>query len=207
MFEPSWRDGGEVLNITLEAMIDRYITELRMVQPQGPYLLGGFSLGGLLAYEMACELKTLGKGIAGVILIDSDCVGRHPGAWTSRVLIHTESLVINNYRRARNIMRVPIWRWPGYVLGRLVVLSEFQQLQRFLRSFFAHYEPVPVSAPALLLCCLGDGRVRRKHMKMAWSSIIMEGLTIRDIPGEHDRSLFKDPRVKHVADEMLRYMP
>jgi acyl-CoA synthetase (AMP-forming)/AMP-acid ligase II/surfactin synthase thioesterase subunit len=206
-FEFAWRDGSGGLHMTLEAMIDRCITECRRLQPFGPYLLGGFSLGGMLVYEMARELKERGESIAGVILIDPDCVGRYPRAWISRILIQAESLVIDNYRRARNIIRVPIWRWPGYVRGRLVLLSVLQQLQRFLRAVFAHYQPVPVSAPALLLCCLGDGRVRRKHLKLAWSSIIIGGLTIRDIPGEHGRSLFKDPCVKYVADEMLRYMP
>ena len=41
---------------TFEEMAADYIAELRTVQPQGPYLLGGFSGGGITAYEMARQL-------------------------------------------------------------------------------------------------------------------------------------------------------
>ena len=43
-------DGGET---SIEAMAARYVAAIRTVQPEGPYLLGGWSMGGLIAYEMA----------------------------------------------------------------------------------------------------------------------------------------------------------
>ena len=42
---------------TFEEMARDYIAELRTVQPHGPYLLGGFSGGGITAYEMARQLR------------------------------------------------------------------------------------------------------------------------------------------------------
>ncbi len=48
-----------------------YIAELRQVQPQGPYLLGGFSGGGLTAWEMARQLEEAGEVVSLLVLLDT----------------------------------------------------------------------------------------------------------------------------------------
>jgi thioesterase domain-containing protein len=48
-----------------------YIQDVRRVQPNGPYALGGFCFGGLVAYEMACQLRDAGEDVSHLILIDS----------------------------------------------------------------------------------------------------------------------------------------
>ena len=53
-----------------EAATD-YIAELRQVQPQGPYLLGGFSGGGLTAWEMARQLEAAGEEVSLLVLLDT----------------------------------------------------------------------------------------------------------------------------------------
>jgi acyl transferase domain-containing protein/thioesterase domain-containing protein/acyl carrier protein len=53
-----------------EAAAD-YIEEIVQVQPQGPYLLGGFSGGGLIAYEMARQLLARGEQVLGVLMLDT----------------------------------------------------------------------------------------------------------------------------------------
>ncbi|SEB49905.1 Acyl transferase domain-containing protein [Rhodobacter sp. 24-YEA-8] len=48
-----------------------YIAEIRQVQPSGPYLLGGFSGGGLIAWEMARQLEAEGEEVAQLVLLDT----------------------------------------------------------------------------------------------------------------------------------------
>jgi len=48
-----------------------YIAELREVQPEGPYLIGGFSGGGLTAYEMARQLRPSGEAVAMLVMLDT----------------------------------------------------------------------------------------------------------------------------------------
>ncbi|MBP7964638.1 MAG: SDR family NAD(P)-dependent oxidoreductase [Caldilineaceae bacterium] len=55
---------------TVEAMSERYVARLLAVQPKGPYYLTGWSLGGLVAYEMARQLERLGKSVALVAILD-----------------------------------------------------------------------------------------------------------------------------------------
>ncbi len=56
---------------TLEAMAAGYLEELRRLQPEGPYTLGGWSSGGLLAYEVAGQLAAQGQR-AHVFMVDSE---------------------------------------------------------------------------------------------------------------------------------------
>ncbi len=58
------------LDDTLEAMAARYLAEIRSVQPHGPYRLGGWSMGGLVAFEMACQLTLLGEAVELLALLD-----------------------------------------------------------------------------------------------------------------------------------------
>ncbi len=55
---------------SLEVMAKAHIEALQTVQPEGPYLLGGFCNGALMAYEMARQLKTMGQKIDLLLLVD-----------------------------------------------------------------------------------------------------------------------------------------
>jgi non-ribosomal peptide synthetase component F/thioesterase domain-containing protein/acyl carrier protein len=55
----------------IEDMASHYIAALRLVQPQGPYLLGGWSMGGVVAFEMAIQLERQGQKVALLALLDS----------------------------------------------------------------------------------------------------------------------------------------
>jgi amino acid adenylation domain-containing protein len=55
----------------LEELASHYIKEMQQVQPQGPYYLIGFSFGGMIAYEMACQLRANGHQVNLVGLLDT----------------------------------------------------------------------------------------------------------------------------------------
>ncbi|HEY8095231.1 MAG TPA: amino acid adenylation domain-containing protein, partial [Methylobacter sp.] len=55
----------------MEELANHYINELQQVQPHGPYYLMGFSFGGLIAYEMACQLLANGHRVNFVGMLDT----------------------------------------------------------------------------------------------------------------------------------------
>jgi len=55
----------------IEEKAAHYIAEIRSVQPEGPYRLGGWSLGGSVAYEMARQLKEQGQEVNLLALLDA----------------------------------------------------------------------------------------------------------------------------------------
>ena len=69
VIDPYKFDGSEVPP-TIEEIAASYIQSIRAVQPEGPYFLGGFCAGGLLAYEAAQQLRAEGQEVKLLVLID-----------------------------------------------------------------------------------------------------------------------------------------
>ncbi|MDR6675064.1 arthrofactin-type cyclic lipopeptide synthetase C [Xanthomonas translucens] len=63
-------DAGPVLH-TMQGMAARMVELMRAVQPQGPYRLAGWSFGGTLAYEIACQLLGADEEVAFLALLDT----------------------------------------------------------------------------------------------------------------------------------------
>jgi thioesterase domain-containing protein len=59
----------------LEEMAARYLDALSAVQPAGPYRLGGWSMGGVVAYEMARQLAAKGEAVETLLLVDAAVPG------------------------------------------------------------------------------------------------------------------------------------
>lgn len=57
----------------IDGVASLYVSEIRRRQPEGPYVLGGWSAGGVLAYAVACQLIEMGEEIEALCLIDSPC--------------------------------------------------------------------------------------------------------------------------------------
>ena len=62
---------GEPPHATVTEMAADYIRELRRIQPHGPYLLAGECVGGICAYEMACQIERAGESVALLVLLDT----------------------------------------------------------------------------------------------------------------------------------------
>lgn len=62
---------GVTMPQTLEEMIEHYVHCIRLVQPHGPYFLGGYSFGGLIAMEMARRLQSEGETIRHLVMFDT----------------------------------------------------------------------------------------------------------------------------------------
>ncbi|KIC36721.1 type I polyketide synthase [Leisingera sp. ANG-M7] len=63
--------GSDAPHDRIEDAARSCLDEIRRIQPEGPYLLGGFSGGGITAYEMAQQLKQLSQETAALILLDT----------------------------------------------------------------------------------------------------------------------------------------
>ncbi len=56
---------------SIEEMAELYVREIQKVQPHGPYLLGGYCMGGTVALEMALQLKAKGESVSLLALLDT----------------------------------------------------------------------------------------------------------------------------------------
>jgi amino acid adenylation domain-containing protein len=71
-------DGVQAPVNQVEEMAANYIQDIQTVQPHGPYLLVGYSFGGLLAVEIACQLTSQGEAVDLVAIIDNKSPSLQP---------------------------------------------------------------------------------------------------------------------------------
>jgi amino acid adenylation domain-containing protein len=64
-------DGKAPRHTSIESMAAHYVSELRQFQPDGPYCLAGYSMGGLVAFEVAQQLYAMGQHVAFLGLLDT----------------------------------------------------------------------------------------------------------------------------------------
>ena len=79
--------GGEAPHDSIEDAARDYIAEMRQVQPSGPYMIGGFSGGGITAYEIARQLEMMGEEVSIVVMLDTPLPQRRPLARGDRLRI------------------------------------------------------------------------------------------------------------------------
>ncbi len=84
---------GEVAR-SFEDMAVEYIREIRSLQPEGPYLLGGYCLGGTLALEMARQLRSQGETVALIALLET---------YNARAIGGVPSRAVRTCRAAQNL--------------------------------------------------------------------------------------------------------
>lgn len=70
-FEPPGVDGNEPPMRSVEALAARYRADLRATQPEGPYFIGGFCVGGIVAFELARQLTASGQEVALLALFET----------------------------------------------------------------------------------------------------------------------------------------
>jgi amino acid adenylation domain-containing protein len=69
-FQSRGLDKVQTPHTTIKEMASYYVERLRRAQPEGPYLLGGWSMGGVVAFEMAQQLRQQGQQVALLALLD-----------------------------------------------------------------------------------------------------------------------------------------
>ena len=64
-------DGKLAPHETIRSMAEEFLADIRTIQPHGPYHVGGYSMGGVVAYEMAILLREQGEDVGLVVLLDT----------------------------------------------------------------------------------------------------------------------------------------
>ncbi|MGB0522922.1 MAG: amino acid adenylation domain-containing protein [Flammeovirgaceae bacterium] len=70
--QTSGLEAGQEIHTTMEDMAACYIAEIKKMQAAGPYILAGWSFGGLIAFEMAQQLKATGDQVQKLVLFDTN---------------------------------------------------------------------------------------------------------------------------------------
>jgi len=132
-------DGQSPLEAQFEHVASRYLEEIRQVQPQGPYLLGGYCLGGTIALEMARQLRAAGEAVGLVALMEDFNIQstRWPLPWYLRLVNRGLNVYYHwqNLRAAEGRSKWDFFREKARVELRRVLLAGRLALARTGRLF------------------------------------------------------------------------
>ena len=190
-----------------------YLEAIRAVQPDGPYLLGGWSSGGVVAFEMARQLQTCGAGVALVVLLDSG----PPGIVDADDTVSLLAGVAGNLGIPIDLVSAELLQsgteiqldWlldqahRSHALPSDVGLDDLRrQFELYLADVAAvrNYHPPAGSFPLLLLRAADEHEVPETIAH--WSRLSSNKLEVQNVPGDHVTMM----RVPHVATlaEFLR---
>jgi thioesterase domain-containing protein len=163
---------------TIEEMAELYVGALREVRPHGPYRLLGYSMGGQIAYEMACRLAADGETVELVALIDTPPDGADPEPPPQGVPQEAPALDFAIVRRHLNVWRAShdasqTWRPGRYEGNVLLVLAD------------EGFGPIAAAGDPTL----------------GWGDAVAGGIDMARVPGNHF-NLFARPYVNAVAEAL-----
>ncbi|HEX5739234.1 MAG TPA: amino acid adenylation domain-containing protein [Hydrogenophaga sp.] len=174
-------------HVSVETLAGEYLTLIRATQPHGPYFLGGFSIGGALAYEVAQRLQQAGEEIGLIVLFDSMLPGHGFKHLLAGVIRRLRLLRRDGLRHLLHIYRVYRYQTehrhePGSRRVRV-----YAQAMRA-------YNAVPSVLPVLFLQAGDDASTAPAY---GWRSLVPE-LTVERVPGKH-MDILEPPNVEVSA--------
>ena len=183
-----------------------FMVKILAAQSEGPYTLGGFCVGGLLAYEIALQMQRAGHEVANLLLVDtpSPTYYRSPRALEARanqplyiMRRMTQLSLRTSFKKVgeRVVRRLPerLKRSPKKIPSQD---REFFRIQDMVEAAASRYDPGGYDGEMVLL--LASTRPPHVNFVPGWQSKIRGKLHVEYVPGQH-LELIEMPAVQGVA--------
>ena len=191
---PRWLEGDREGYSSVEEAAREHIAELRTVQPKGPYLLGGYCLEGIVAFEMAQQLMLEGEEVALLALIDTERPTpmrtfrenlRFASRRTEHILgVISEVIRLDGRSRARAVRDLLGRKFrtirPKRAEGLLP--DDLYHLRMSYRRLMYRYSPKHYPGRITLIV---NEQQYRSAKEMGWKAASTGGLVIRKTAGGH----------------------
>ncbi|WP_426757442.1 amino acid adenylation domain-containing protein [Myxococcus sp. Y35] len=224
-FQAAGLDGREPPLEQVDALARRYVVAMREIQREGPYVLGGWSLGGVVAFEMARELERQGQRVALLVMLDSfapdeNAPRREPAAPVlltgmardlariagAESTLRPEALVgLSDEEQLAAVLQHA--RQAGWLPPEVQAstLRAWRDVTRANRRALAAYRPGFVRCPVLLLRAKDAQRSQSVEVSHGWSRWASAGLKVEDVPGDH-YSVLLPPQVDTLARRLVEHI-
>ncbi len=215
-------------HFTMADIAAYHIRTIRELQPQGPYYLGGWSAGGLVAYEIAQQLRSQGQQVSVLALFDAlntaslrkssrfEAFRASAHFWSWKLKYHMENLrrlglrgtpsyLLDEIRTVKLNLQRKLWLTGDKIQRRfgsqLAVAPREATKVVFVAS--RNYQPKPYAGNAVLFRCAAQPLGSYIDPELGWHGLLQGGLDICEMPGDHD-DMFLEPHVELLAKELER---
>ena len=214
-------DGKTTPLTQVEEMATHYIEALRVVQPVGPYFLGGSSFGGTIAYEMAQQLQAQGEKVGLLALIDTPGLGHMPieNIEDDEIKIMAYALgvganvpvAIEHLRQLSTDEQLQYFLEQGKTALRMPADFSLAELHVYYNLFKINIKAmrnyVPQAYPGRVIFFKASDRdaFNPQNPELGWQDLAMAGLEIHQVPGNHITMNFP-PHVEVMANWLTVYL-
>lgn len=212
--------------VSVEFLAEKYLRELRHLQPEGPYRLAGSSFGGLVAFEMARQLQEQGAEVALLALFDTGNPAFHSslpllGSLQYRALhlgakfqnhwvrfMRTETrdrfrILLQLIRSAQ--ARVDYFAWEmhcRYFTWRHRPLPvRLRDNVKLFTAVASRYRPKPYPGRITLFKAAEQRAEFGPDPGLGWGGVAGGGVEIFEVPGDHI-TILDQPRVVELAEQL-----
>lgn len=220
-------DGLRPIHNTVEEMAAHYISEIRALQPEGPYFLGGSSFGGMVAYEVSQQLHAQGQEVGLLALFDTNGPGYGRLLPTTtyfrkrfyeikqRFEMHLSNLVLlepenrpeyvrEKAGKIRKRIRIRVRNVKKAFrkkLGLDPLPRAIKRVQSSGRSAAEAYVAKPYDGKVMLFRATLQRKGIYPDPSLGWDKFALGGLEILDVPGYHG-AIVREPRVRILAQKL-----
>jgi thioesterase domain-containing protein len=219
-------DGKQPPHTRIEDMAALYIKEIRTVQPEGPYFLGGGSSGGVVAFEMAQQLDAQGQKVALLALFDTYFPGElkylpnpaffHPRTphFIQKADLHLGNLLLRKPKDRLSYILEVVGRVKTTIGKKIQRITRqvdphstgslshaLQEVLKANREAIINYTP-QVYRGRIFLFLTSEAPDRTFYdRRLGWNEMAAEGLEVHVVPGSHD-TLFGEPHVRLLSEKL-----
>jgi thioesterase domain-containing protein len=216
--------------LRIESMAARYLSAMREVQAEGPYAVGGYSAGAVIAYEIARQIRAGGQEVELLVMLDGDSpvtAGRAGGSGPSKVTRFTRNLgtwIIDDLLASSAVdLKKRVESKARVLRGRLIsrssggnehravdVRDRFgvhqvpQELVPWLEACAAaldSYRPGRYTGKIVLLRARTSALLADTTLDRGWGRFADGGVEVRTIRGDH-ATILREPHVRELAQEL-----
>lgn len=207
---------------SVPAIAAGYLAAIRTVQPHGPYHLVGESFGGVVAFEMAHQLRAAGEDVAFVALLDAQAPSHQANLSIQRRLnlhwqfFHQQGLsyICEKMKPHLQALRKQLVHYLKGNAFNSSVQHLVQPIERTMQEDVRAaarqrasqgYSPQPYSGSVLLFRAIERSAFEPDDYSLGWDSLALGDFQIIDIPGDH-LSILQDPQVQVLADHLQQHL-
>jgi amino acid adenylation domain-containing protein len=191
-------DGKQACLTSVEDMASHYLDAIRKIQPEGPYVLGGLSFGGTVAFEMARQLKAKGEEVAGLALLDT-----FPGKYepATSLLLKLGKMPAReqfDYIQRKTGQYARNWKRR---IDRMFLPQALKNVRRGIHLAGTQYSPQSYRGDITLFRASEKSLRGVNDSYAGWRELAAGKLEVVEIPGGHV-SMLSEPQVAVLAEQL-----
>ncbi|BDA67974.1 amino acid adenylation domain-containing protein [Calothrix sp. PCC 7716] len=213
--QPQRPNGEQDYLNRIEDIATEYIKHIRTVQPTGPYYLAGYSIGGVIIFEMAQQLVAQGQEVKLLAFFDTACpiyfqhqsvdkfFAHHWGILKTLKSKEKLAYLVSGLQERWNKIIQPLV--PKVTMEYLVPKNpEYERLFYTLVGAVRNYKPQIYPGKITLFRCLEQEWWIKNDRGLGWSDFTEKPIEVVDIPGSHNYSVRTN--AKHTAQKLRPYL-